>query len=36
VLTKEEREVTALFAAAAALITLVSAALSLAWFHRLA
>jgi Ca-activated chloride channel family protein len=36
VLTKEEREVTALFAAAAALLTLVSAGLSLAWFHRLA
>jgi Ca-activated chloride channel family protein len=36
VLTKEEREVTALFAALAALLTLASAALSLAWFHRLA
>ena len=36
VLTKEEREITALFAAAAALLTLLSAALSVAWFHRLA
>jgi Ca-activated chloride channel family protein len=36
VLTEEEREVTALFAALAALLTLASAALSLAWFHRLA
>ncbi|MGH8670302.1 MAG: VWA domain-containing protein [Burkholderiales bacterium] len=36
VLTKEEREITALFAALAALLTLASAALSLAWFHRLA
>jgi Ca-activated chloride channel family protein len=36
VLTKEEREVTALFAALAALLTLISAALSLVWFHRLA
>lgn len=36
VLTKEEREVTALFAALAALLTLASAALSVAWFHRLA
>ena len=36
VLTKEEREVTALFAAVAAALTLASAALSLAWFHRLA
>jgi Ca-activated chloride channel family protein len=36
VLTKEEREVTALFAALAALLTALSAALSLAWFHRLA
>ena len=36
VLTKEEREVTALFAAVAALLTLVSAGLSLLWFHRLA
>jgi Ca-activated chloride channel homolog len=36
VLTKEEREVTALFAALAALLTLISAALSLVWFNRLA
>jgi Ca-activated chloride channel family protein len=36
VLTKEEREVTALFAAVAALLTLFSAGLSLLWFHRLA
>jgi Ca-activated chloride channel family protein len=36
VLTKEEREVSALFAALAALLTALSAALSLAWFHRLA
>ena len=36
VLTKEEREVTALFAAVAALLTLLSAGLSLLWFHRLA
>jgi len=36
VLTKEEREVTALFAALAALLTAISAALSLAWFNRLA
>ncbi len=36
VLTKEEREVTALFAALAALLTAMSAALSLAWFNRLA
>jgi Ca-activated chloride channel family protein len=36
VLSKEEREVTALFAALAALLTLASAGLSLAWFHRLA
>jgi Ca-activated chloride channel family protein len=36
VLTKEEREVTALFAAVAALLTLVSAGLSLLWFHRVA
>jgi Ca-activated chloride channel family protein len=36
VLTKEEREVTALFAAVAALLTLASASLSLLWFHRLA
>ena len=36
VLTKEEREVTALFAALAALLTAISAALSLLWFNRLA
>ncbi len=36
VLTKEEREITALFAAAAAMLTLLSAGLSLLWFHRLA
>jgi Ca-activated chloride channel family protein len=36
VLTKEEREVTALFAALAAVLTLASAGLSLLWFHRLA
>ncbi len=36
VLSEEEREVTALFAALAALLTLTSAGLSLAWFHRLA
>ncbi len=36
VLTKEEREVTALFAAVAAFLTLASAGLSLLWFHRLA
>jgi len=36
VLTKEEREVTALFAALAAVLIAVSAALSLAWFNRLA
>jgi Ca-activated chloride channel family protein len=36
VLTKEEREVSALFAAVAAVLTLASAGLSLLWFHRLA
>lgn len=36
VLTKEEREVSALFAAVAAALTLVSGALSLLWFNRLA
>jgi Ca-activated chloride channel family protein len=36
VLSKEEREVTALFAALAAVLTLVSAALSLLWFNRVA
>lgn len=36
VLTKEEREVSALFAALAAVLTLASAGLSLLWFHRLA
>lgn len=36
VLTKEEREVSALFAAAAAALTLVSGALSLLWFNRVA
>lgn len=34
VLTKEEREVSALFAAAAAALTLVAGALSLLWFNR--
>jgi Ca-activated chloride channel homolog len=35
VLERKKTEVTALFAAVAALFALVSAALSLAWFHRI-
>jgi Ca-activated chloride channel homolog len=34
VLERKETEITALFAAAAALLALVSALLSLAWFNR--
>jgi Ca-activated chloride channel family protein len=35
VLERKKTEITALFAALAALLAVVSAALSLAWFHRI-